>query len=128
MNQQYKDNYELLEDWLATWRYADASAIFFVSEEGAAEAFTTDLEAFDNDIKAVSNAIGACMQASTTEAGISSSDIATLTVLLEHVWDNVVDTEEATASLEGDRLADFEDYSRGALEWATSTFFQQLGG
>jgi len=122
------DHYELLEDWMATWRYADASAIFFFSEEGAAEAFTSDLEAFDNDVKAVSNAIGACMQASTTEAGISSSDIATLTVLLDHLWDNVVDTEEANDSLEADKLADFEHYSRGALQWATTTFFQQLGG
>jgi len=68
------------------------------------------------------------MQASATEEGISPSDISTLTVLLDHLWDNVVDTEEAVNSFEGDKLADFEHYSRGALEWAISNFTQGIKG
>jgi len=111
--------YNLLEDWMAIWRYADASAIFYYSEEGAAEAFTTDVEAFDADVRAVNDAIGACMQASVSEEGITASHLDNLTVALDHLWDHVVDTEEAVNSFEGDKLDDFEHYSRGALKWAT---------
>jgi len=128
MTQHTKDSYELLEDWKVIWRYADAEAIFFESCQDSSADFVTDYDSFNDDVKAVSNAIGACMQASVTEAGISSSDIATLTVLLDHLWDNVAPYDQDTFNFEAARLADFEECSRGALQWATDTYFQQLGG
>jgi len=121
MTQPTTESYELLEDWLAIWRYADAEAIFFDSSQDASSDFVTDYEAFNADVKAVSNAIGACMQASVTDAGVSPSDVATLTVLINHLWDNVVPEAKDTYNREAKVLKDFEECSKGALLWATDS-------
>ena len=112
------ERYDLLEDWKAIWRYADASAIFYYSEEGGAESFTSDLEAFDADVKAVSNGIGACMQASITDEGITNQHIDNLEEALAKLWNHV--NMETAGEYEIETLQDYEEVSRGALAWAVS--------